>query len=92
MKIGAKCGGTSPQRLGWTASSIVEIRNRDAKNGAHHAENTLRLGRFTGSNDNILFLTQPAGEKSASLYRMSINSKNLKRLIKNARFPTVSAP
>jgi len=43
-------------------------------------------------NDNILFLSQPAGEKSASLYRMPINSKNLKRLIKNARFPTVSAP
>ena len=41
-------------------------------------------------NDNILFLTQPAGEKSASLYRMSINGKNLKRLIKNARCPTVS--
>ena len=43
-------------------------------------------------NDNILFLTQPAGEKSASLYRMPINSKNLKRLIKNARRPSVSAP
>ncbi len=43
-------------------------------------------------NDNILFLTQPAGEKSASLYRMSINGKNLKRLIKNARCPSVSAP
>jgi len=43
-------------------------------------------------NDNILFLSQPAGEKSASLYRMSITGKNLKRLIKNARFPTISAP
>ncbi len=43
-------------------------------------------------NDNILFLTQPAGEKSASLYRMAINGKNLKRLIKNARCPSVSAP
>jgi len=41
-------------------------------------------------NDNILFLSQPAGENSASLYRMSINGKNLKRLIKNARCPTVS--
>ena len=41
-------------------------------------------------NDNVLFLSQPAGEKSASLYRMSINAKNLKRLIKNARCPTVS--
>ncbi len=43
-------------------------------------------------NNKILLLRQPAGEKSASLYRMSINGKNLKRLIKNARFPTVSAP
>jgi TolB protein len=41
-------------------------------------------------NDNVLFLSQPAGEKSASLCRMSINGKNLKRLIKNARCPTVS--
>jgi TolB protein len=43
-------------------------------------------------NTNILFLSQPAGEKGASIYRMSINGKNLKRLIKNARFPTVSVP
>ncbi len=43
-------------------------------------------------NDNVLFLSQAAGEKSASIYRMSINGKNLKRLIKEARFPTLSAP
>jgi len=43
-------------------------------------------------NDNILFLSQPAGEKSASLYRMSIQGKNLKRLIADARMPSVSAP
>jgi TolB protein len=43
-------------------------------------------------NDNILFLSQAAGEKEASIYRMSINGKNLKRLIKGARFPTVNAP
>jgi TolB protein len=43
-------------------------------------------------NDNILFLSQAAGEKEASIYRMSIDGKNLKRLIKNARFPSVSAP
>jgi TolB protein len=42
-------------------------------------------------NDNVLFLSQPAGEKSASLYRMSTNGRNLKRVIKNARCPTVSA-
>jgi TolB protein len=43
-------------------------------------------------NDNVLFLSQAAGEKSASIYRMSVNGKNLKRLIKDARFPTLSAP
>ena len=43
-------------------------------------------------NDNILFLSQPAGEKSASLYRMSIDGKDLKRLIADARMPSVSAP
>ena len=43
-------------------------------------------------NDNVLFLSQAAGEKEASIYRMSIDGKNLKRLIKNARSPTVSAP
>ena len=41
---------------------------------------------------NILFLSQPAGEKAASIYRLSTNGKDLKLLIKNARFPTVSAP
>jgi TolB protein len=43
-------------------------------------------------NDNILFLSRAAGEKEDSIYRMSTDGKNLKRLIKNARFPTVSAP
>jgi TolB protein len=42
-------------------------------------------------NDNVLFLSQPAGEKSTSLFRMSTNGMNLKRVIKNARCPTVSA-
>jgi TolB protein len=41
-------------------------------------------------NENILFLRQPSGEKSASIYRISVEGKNLKRLIKNALFPTVS--
>lgn len=39
---------------------------------------------------NILFLSQAAGETTASIYRMSITGQNLKRLIPNARFPTVS--
>jgi len=42
-------------------------------------------------NDNILFLSREAGEKEDSIYRMSTDGKNLKLLIKNARFPTVSA-
>ncbi|PYK04183.1 MAG: translocation protein TolB [Verrucomicrobia bacterium] len=43
-------------------------------------------------NDNILFLSRSPGEKEDSIYRMSTNGKDLKLLIKNARFPTVSAP
>jgi TolB protein len=43
-------------------------------------------------NDNILFLSRAAGENEGSIYRMSTDGKNLKRLIKNARFPSVSAP
>jgi len=43
-------------------------------------------------NDNVLFLSQPPGEKEGSIYRMSINGKDLKRLIRDARFPSVSAP
>jgi TolB protein len=41
-------------------------------------------------NSNILFLSRAAGEKEDSIYRMSVDGKNLKRLIKNARFPSVS--
>jgi TolB protein len=44
-------------------------------------------------NDNILFLGRAVGQKDNSIYRMSTNGKNLKRLIKNAenaRFPSVS--
>jgi TolB protein len=44
------------------------------------------------NNNNILFLSRAAGEKDDSIYRISIDGKNLKRLIKNARFPSVSAP
>jgi TolB protein len=41
-------------------------------------------------NDNVLFLSRAPGEKEDSIYRMSSDGKNLKRLIKNARFPSVS--
>ena len=43
-------------------------------------------------NDNVLFLSRAAGKKEDSIYRMSVDGKKLKRLIKNARFPSVSAP
>ena len=43
-------------------------------------------------NSNILFFSRAAGEKEDSIYRMSVDGKNLKRLIKNGRFPSVSAP
>jgi TolB protein len=43
-------------------------------------------------NDNILFLSRAPKEKEDSIYRMSANSKDLKRLIKDARFPSVSTP
>lgn len=42
--------------------------------------------------ENILFLSQGAGEKTASIYRMSINGQNLKKLIPNARRMTVNMP
>src|SRR5262249_25459099 len=41
--------------------------------------------------DNVLFLSREAGEKEDSIYRMSTDGRNLKRLIQTARFPTVSA-
>lgn len=43
-------------------------------------------------NQNILFLSQPPGEKEASIYRMSKDGKYLKRLIRDGRMPSVSAP
>jgi TolB protein len=43
-------------------------------------------------NDKVLFLSRAPGEKQDSIYSMSIDGKNLKRLIKNARFPSASAP
>jgi TolB protein len=43
-------------------------------------------------NENILFLSQPSGAKEASIYRMSKDGKNPKRLIQNARRPSVYAP
>ena len=42
-------------------------------------------------NENVLLLSQAEGEKSASLYRMSIGGKDLKRLMRDARMPSVSA-
>jgi TolB protein len=42
-------------------------------------------------NQTVLFLGQPVGEKVASIFQMSLDGKNLKRLISNARFVSVSA-
>lgn len=39
-------------------------------------------------NANVLFVSQAKGEKAAAIYRM--NGKNLKRVIEDARHPTVS--
>jgi TolB protein len=41
-------------------------------------------------NSNILFLSRAVGEKEDSIYRVSTDGKDLKRLIKNARFPSVA--
>lgn len=43
-------------------------------------------------NDKVLFLSRAPGEKQDSIYSMSTDRQNLKRLIKNARFPSASAP
>lgn len=43
-------------------------------------------------NDNLLFLSRDVDENEDSIYQMSTDGKNLKRLIKNARFPSLSAP
>jgi Periplasmic component of the Tol biopolymer transport system len=43
-------------------------------------------------NDDVLFLSREPGEKDDSIYKMSADGKNLKHLIKNGRFPSVSAP
>jgi len=43
-------------------------------------------------NNDVLFLSRDPGEKDDSIYRMSADGKNLKRLIKNGRFPSVSTP
>lgn len=42
-------------------------------------------------NDTLLFLSQASGEKEPSIYRMSANGKNLKRLIKGGRMPSASS-
>lgn len=43
-------------------------------------------------NDNLLFLSREPGEKDDSIYQMSADGRNLKRLIRNGRFPSVSVP
>ncbi len=44
------------------------------------------------SDDEFLCLIQKENENEGSIYRVSMDGKNSRRLIKNARFPSVSAP
>jgi TolB protein len=86
--------GEEANRKDWDGPvpALVVLRSRFAARGQTHFQETFRLGRVWIDNANVLFLSQSPDEKEASIYRMSIDRENLKRLIKNARFPTVSAP
>jgi TolB protein len=78
--------------LGWAIAGALGARCAIAKATRLTPKKLFGSDGVWLDNDNILFLSQAAGEKEASIYRMSTDGKNLKRLIKNARFPTVSAP
>jgi len=47
---------------------------------------------FWLSNDEFLSIIQKENENQPSIYRMSINGKNPKLLVKHARTPSASAP
>ena len=78
--------------MGWAVSGALGVRRAIAKGDEADAKEIVRGDGVWLDHDNILFLSRAAGEKEDSIYRMSIDGKNLKRLIKNARFPSVSAP
>ena len=63
-----------------------------AKGDQAHAEKIIWLGRRLARQRQHSFSQPRRRRKGDSIYRMSTDGKNLKRLIKNARFPSVSAP
>ena len=80
-------------RKDWThRCQRLGVRPAAKGDQAKKKKKTFRLGRRLIDNDNVLFLSREPGEKDDSIYKMSADGKNLKRLIKNGRFPSVSAP
>jgi len=57
-----------------------------------NAKKLFGLDGFWIDNNEIVFLSRGPGEEDESIYRMSANGRNLKRLIRNGRFPSVSVP
>jgi len=82
-----------------------ERKNWDGPQPAIYAFNfdTEKVTRFTAkddfvwdpcwlTNDEFLCVIQKERENEPSLYRMALNGKNPKLLVKRARSPSVSAP
>lgn len=70
----------------------VDIRSRFATRGQTYPEKLFGWDGCWIDNDNILFLSRAPKEKEDSIYRMSANGKDMKRLIKDAHFLSVSTP
>jgi hypothetical protein len=75
------------------SSATVFPADRDI---AFERNNAVYVANLDGTNEKKIadgiFPAMSPDEKDDSIYRMSTDGKNLKRLIKNARFPSVSAP
>jgi TolB protein len=87
--------GEESGRKDWdgTVARALGVRSPISKGDQADAKKNCLVGMGVWiDNDNILFLSRAVGEKDDSIYRMSTSGKNLKRLIKNGRFPSVSAP
>ena len=105
--LGASAALAGPQMIAFERKDAVWIANLDGTGEKKIADGIFpaispeatrltpkKLFGWDGvwiDNNNILFLSKADGEKEDSIYRMSIDGKNLKRLIKNGRFPSVSA-
>ena len=73
----------SPQsRLDLTAEKAVRISGKD----------NYVWEPFWISTNEILCIMQKENENQASIYRMSLDAKNPKLVVKQARTPTASAP